>query len=428
MMWLNKKSQSLHKLVLIIFISVFCGACANWTAGQTRKKDRSESHARPLDLLYQTPELPAEGVAPKAYHEAVQLLDAKKNTEALAAFDQFVVQHPATEWTMVTVFNSGRALEALGRWSEAAERFHRVIVTAQDLAPHLQIQALYHLIGCYEATGDDNQAVAALLELLAKTQVTHLPPAVERAELPARLAGAYARLGNQAAALKYYQIAKAGIIKVRATAGEKLPQWLGQTLFLMGHVAPETIGEVNLDSVFRVLSQSQVFLLQAAELHQAPWSEKAKVELIRVYRALWTAIESPLETSAPGDELLEKRAQQERRWDLAALVFEKLQELAAYELPSEGEAVVGSEESRAIFTFMQDLEKKINTVLLERPAGEGLTPESLARQARIRGRVLDPDTTLEGQYLRQHETSEQLPATSIPAIKNSAPSKQDPNL
>lgn len=369
-----------------------------------------------------TPRLPPE--APPEYKAAVEQLEKENYEDALAALDEFLQQNPATRWTQVAVVNSGRALEGLGRWSEAAERY-RSAVRATEQAPKLQAMALYRLSFCYEASGNDQETVATLHDVLGRAK--YLPKEVSQAELPARLAAAYSRVGNFNRALDYYKQAESGMSRLKLEAGQKtLPDWLGRTLFYMGNLALQNVSWDNFEVVLRPLGKGQVYLLEAAELGQAPWSDKAATELIATYRDLWNVIEAaPVPSTS--DPVIGVREAQERKWDMAGLVLYRLQELRAYQLP---EVKNPSAQVKMIFAFVDDLEKQINTLLLERPAGEGLTPESLLRQQMVRGRVVAPDSELERRYLKDKGGIKTLPATRLPEKKSqpASPDREDPNL
>jgi tetratricopeptide (TPR) repeat protein len=374
--------------------------------------------------------------APDLYKKAVSDLEVQNFSAALEGFDTFIRQNPASAWTQAATLNSGRALEGLLRWQEAANRY-RLVVQSTAKAPKLQAMALYRLSFCHEALGDDTQVVVSLNDLLQRSN--SLPREVATAELPARLAGAYARVGNFDRAQEFYRRAEAGISRLRQEAGGKLPEWLPRTLFLMGETSRRQLSWADFETSIRPLARGQVFLLQAAELGQSPWSDRAADDLIAVYKDLFNTIEqAPI---PPGDALLAKRALQKKQWTRIGLLIDLMAELRARALPE----AKASAQSQKIQTYLNQLDKRIQLFLTERPAGEGLTEEGQLRK-KNQGtlKVIPDDNSLEQSFIKKSReapsssaqvpapaptpTSQDLAPEGVPAIRVTPPSPEDPNL
>jgi tetratricopeptide (TPR) repeat protein len=356
--------------------------------------------------------------APDRYRTAVSLLNEEKFEQALNALDTFLQADPTSSWTQAATLNSGRALEGLARWTEASDRYRAVVASTKD-APKLQAMALYRLSFCYEALGDEQSVVATLHDLLSRAKF--LPSEVSGAELPARLAGAYARVGNFDEAVDYYKRAESGILRLRKeshqTGGKDLPEWLPRTLYYMGSMALQQLSWDNFETALRPLARSQVYLLEAAELGVEPWSLRAAKDLMGTYNELWKAIEdAPVQASDP---LYTLRATQEKQWDRAILLLDSVGELKARELPGALFKTDLGEQARQIATFLTELDHRAQKLLAERPIGEGLTRESIERREGIRGQVVAPDDSLERRFLRDAKTYK---PTSLP------PKGGDPNL
>lgn len=381
------------------------------------------------------PPLPRE--APEAYRKAVDDYEAGRFDAALEGLDAFVRREPATRWTQAAILNSGRALEGLGRHADASERY-RSVIRNTDRAPQLQAMALYRLSFCHEALGEDQAVVATLHDVLPRERF--LPKEIMQAELPARLAAAYARSGNFEKALEFYQRGESGIARLRRASAEKpVPPWLARTLYFMGTLSLQKVSWDEFETTLRPLGRGQLYLLQAAELGSETWSDQAARDLIGIYRDLWSLIENA-PVPATSDPLIGRKQVQERQWDLASLLLERLNELRAHALPvvSSLEDSAPSEQARAIHAFADEMEKKIQRLLAQRPEGEGLTPESFLRRQSVRGRVVNPDGTLENRYLRGGSSTEVLsaPAPAPEPVSAPAPASvptttvpvEDPNL
>ncbi len=372
--------------------------------------------AVPVSVANQVGDLIPEK-APADYRIAVRSLNAQDFKLARIQFTQFMQQNPASPWTQAAMLNTGRALEGEKRWQDAANRYHQV-VAATTRAPSLQATALYRLSFCHEALGDDPQVVVDLNDLYLRSSA--LPPEVAQGELPARLAAAYARVGNFDRAQEFYRRAETGIAKLRQASGTKIPEWLPKTLYLMGESASRRVTWTDFEPALRSFARSQVYLLEAAELNQVPWSGKSADELILVYETLMTTIEgAPI---PEGDPVISKRALQQMQWRRAGQLVDLLVELRARILPNSKSPAAPKAK---ILSSLSGIDHRINSLLNDRPAGEGLTESALSRKNS--GRTLpslSTDDTLEQQFLKS--SREAKPGLSlVPAPKANPARLQD---
>ena len=378
---------------------------------------------RKLDIIDQpAPVAPKE--APAQFRDALVLIKENKFSEGLEKLEAFLLADPTSQWTQAALYHEGRALEGLERWDEAAAKYRKVIAATTSQAPKLQSLSLYRMSFCHEALGDDQATLADLHDLIPRSK--GLPNEVRDAELPARMAGAYARVGNFDGAVEFYKKAEAGVAHLRSQSGEKVPEWLPRTLYYMGTVPDRAIGWDDFETALRPLARSQVYLLEAAELGALPWSEKAETDLISQYNLLWKTIESPPAIDKP--TVPQQRALLAKQWERGDLLRSALEELRARAMSTEPQ--MGSENSHHVIEFIQDMEKKIATLYTTRPPGQGPTAEALARQNGIRGRVITPDDSLEEKFLQEAKTAKPTKALPIRATKKApeAEEPEDPNL
>jgi tetratricopeptide (TPR) repeat protein len=385
-------------------ILIAATACALASCSLLHGKS-SQKIARALGIVQDVSLAPLPD-APAQYKEALLLLQEEKFEPALKVFDDFLQQDPTSHYSQVANYNSGRALEGLSRWTEAAERYRAVTVACEGIAPKLQALALYRLSFTSEALADDAATVAVLHDLVNRSE--SLPKEVANAELPARLASAYARVGSFDEAVSFYKKAEVGIAQLRRSAGPGgTPEWLPRTLYFMGSMSLRRVSWDDFEAALRPLARGQAYLLQAAEVGVAPWSERASQDLIATYRELWNTLATAPRPDT-SDALVSVRRFQRRQWDLAGLVLENLQELRARFLPNKD----SGQATKDIEAFSQGLQKEIAKLLVQRPAGEGATPESVARKAALRGSVISPDGSLERQFKKGARAT--LPATHLP--------------
>jgi tetratricopeptide (TPR) repeat protein len=343
--------------------------------------------------------------APEEYKQALRLIEEEKFADALAILSDYMIQEPTSPYLQSASFHSARALEGLGRWRDASERYRGVVVACEGLAPRLQAMALYRLSFCWEALADDQQTVAVLFDLEKRS--AELPKEILSAELPARLAAAYARVGNFDRAIDYYQKAETGIKQLKRTKvlegnGSKaeVPSWLPRTLYFMGSMSLRHVSWSDFETAFRPLARSQTYLLEASELGMDPWSTRATKDLIGTYRDLWRTIEmAPVQTE--GDPVVARREVQKKQWDRTVLIVETLAELKARFLPpmDGAQGPPTSEQTKELEGFVAEIDKVTTKFLNERPIGDGLTPDAKRRRAAPRGRVITPDSSLEQRFI-----------------------------
>lgn len=412
-MSLSSLNSAMSIVAVLASVSIALNAC------QSAKK-AGEASISIIELvqtelhLFDTPKVP------KRLRSAIKHLNDHQYEEALALLDKFINDEPASPYTQSAQLNAGRALEGLGRWSEAIERYRGVVVVTEGVAPKLQAMALYRMSFCYEALGEDQLIVATLIDVSNRT--AYLPEEVATAEVPARLAAAYARAGNFDMALKYYNAAERGLLRLKRLAAEDKGQtreWLPRTLYYMGTMSFRRVSWDDFESALRPLAYGQTYLLESAEWGVDPWSERAAKDLMSLYSDLWRVIETAPVPTGVEDPVVARREVQAKQWSRCASVLEYMNELRARVAPQSSESdSTSSSQVREILAFLSDLDGKIEKLLAQRPAGEGLTPESLERLSRVRGQVVVPDPALERLYMESARKS-----------RRESPSReQDPNL
>jgi tetratricopeptide (TPR) repeat protein len=318
-----------------------------------------------------------EAAAPEAapppqlpvFEQGVRALEKEQYAEAAKIFDKLLVTKPATEHDLVTSFNSGSAYEGLGNCSRAGERYREVTRGSSGHFTRLEAQAFYRLALMYECLGQDVKSITALLD--AKKRGRNLPPATLSAEIPARLAAAYARIGNRKKALEYFALANKGLKKiVSEESGKKQADILGQSLYLMGQLNPaQRRGEGDPKAFLQGLGMQQPYLLQAVELKHPVWSPKAASDLETAYDNIWKF----------------KFTDTEAQNDFYIRAMQAVRELKRIKMPNE------TPEAAAIFRKVDAVESRLNIEIAKVAESTKLTPEAEKRQALKRqGRLITP--------------------------------------
>ncbi|NCN41838.1 hypothetical protein GW916_11400 [bacterium] len=218
------------------------------------------------------------------FEEAMKDLSYENYSSASSRLETLLNEEPISELDLVIMYNSGVALEGMESCQKAAERYRSVARLANKKFDKISALALYRLGFVYSCLGEPQKSVVSFLD--ARKKIKYLPPEVGTAELPARLAAAYASLGRQKEALHYFNEASGGLKRILAGAKRQDSDidLAAKTLLAMGKIS--STPHLHPVLFVRMLSMQQPFLLQAAELKSSKVSRKAMEDLIRAYKEI----------------------------------------------------------------------------------------------------------------------------------------------
>lgn len=303
-----------------------------------------------------------------AFDKGLKALEKQDYFEAAQIFDKLLLAKPATEKDLVITYNSGAAHEGLGHCGKAGDRYREVVRGSAGKFNQIEGLALFRLSLMYECQGQDTKAIAALLD--AKKRGKELSFETLNAEIPARLAAAYARIGNKQKAVEYFTQAGEGLKRiVGQTANHKQKEILARTLFLMGQLSStQRLAQVSPESYMQSLSMQQPYLMQAVEMEQKNWSSRAAEDLILAYDNIWKF----------------RLPDPERQRDFYTRGLQAVQELKRIRLPN------SSADVNAIYAHVEKQEALMQTELAKVAEINRLTPAAEAREGLKRqGRVVD---------------------------------------
>jgi tetratricopeptide (TPR) repeat protein len=304
--------------------------------------------------------------------EAIQAMERSDFGSAAEIFDKMLMQKPASEFDLIIIYNDGVAHENLNECKRAAELYRKAISGASALRiPRVEAESYYRLSLAYECLGDDQKTIVSLLD--TRKRAKNLAPELSAAELPARLATAYARIGQRDKALQYFKEAGNGLKVALTQAGttSRIQQaFAARILYAMGTLTPIQKG-LNGDpkSFLSALAMQQPYLLQSAELNVAPDSRKAADELIFAYENL----------------LKMKPADMLGRRQFLQIALQDIAEIKKIRLPNKGPLV------DEIYDKIDEQESRIRQQLVTVSDTTPLTPEAQSREGLKRqGRVVSP--------------------------------------
>jgi tetratricopeptide (TPR) repeat protein len=304
-----------------------------------------------------------------AFDKGLKALEKENYGEAAAIFDRLLVAKPASESDLVITYDSGAAYEGLGQCPKASERYREVVRASAGKYQQLEGLALYRLSLMYECMGQDTKSITALLD--AKKRGKQLSSETLTAEIPARLAAAYARVGNKDKAREYFAEASDGLKKiVTKTQNHKQKELVARTLFLMGQLnSSQRSATVPATSYMQSVSMQQAYLMQAVEMDHPLWSRKASDDLILAYDNIWKF--------QVGDG--------EQRRALYTRGLQSIQELRKIRLPNASAPV------NAIYAHVDGVEQRLQTELAKVAEFNKLTPDAEKREGLKRqGKLADP--------------------------------------
>jgi tetratricopeptide (TPR) repeat protein len=312
--------------------------------------------------------------ASKEYEKGLKALEEERFQDAIDIFDGLLVKHPASELDLVVLFNTASAYEGLGRCKDANDRYRRVIRSSNGKFLQIEGQAYFRIALTYECMNQDTKTVAALLDTLKRSK--HLPPEILNAEVPARLASAYARLGNRQKALEYFTQASQGIKKIVSTSRGVQSKVLGQTMYLMGKLSEsQKTGEMDPIAYAQSIYIQQPYLLQSAETGHPVWAREAAADLKMAYDNIW---------KVPVTD--------ENRAEFYTRIMQNIYDLNKLKLVNESDLV------EEVYAQVAKVESRLQVELAKTSEVTKLTPEAQEREGlKRKGKTVSPPTVLEGK-------------------------------
>jgi len=229
----------------------------------------------------------------------VKALDDEKYPAAEAIFKTLLKERPSNRFQLIIEYNLAAAYEGQKKCRDAGKGYRKVARASMGKFKRLEAQALYRLSFAYICVGADAKAVVSLLD--AQRRKKSLQEEVAVAEIPARLASAYARLGNNEKAEIYYSDARRGIQYLRARYKNRrnVNDILAKTLFLMGRISPiEDRVEKESFEYLQGLEYLQAYLLKSVEMNSDKWSPRAAEQIEKAYNLVLGVVNRPLKKQA----------------------------------------------------------------------------------------------------------------------------------
>lgn len=359
------------------------------------QKQKKES---PADFHFQSESL-------RRFEEANKLLDSGEAGRAAVVYDQLTVENPASPFDLVVLYNAGVAHLQSGNCPVAGERFRRLIRLASQKDNNLKGRSMLYMSDVYACLGEDNKAITILIEIYRGR--TGLPVEKTKAEIPAKLAAAYARIGNNKEAAKYFLVAEKGLTQIQGQFlnSKERRAILARTLYAMGHMPQVNTRSMSSADYFITVQSLQKYLYKAVEYNDDDWSRLAADKIIEAYDRVWTYIDHVPLPSTP-DRMLAERNQKNEKILVAYAAREGLRSLFSERIPDPNEPAVVSQ----LMQSLKRQELKLSNYIASNMPGTGLTHEAMAAESLRRvGRVLNPNPILEERSMKAAAKGRKVP-------------------
>lgn len=341
----------------------------------------------------------------EGFERANRVFDEGDYKKAASMYDNLLKYNVTNQLDTLILYNAGISYLQTGNCSLASERLREVVRRTNKTSPAMKIRALWKLSDVYTCLGDDTKAIVNLIEVY--NQRSRLPPEVGKAEVPARLAGAYARIGNVKQAEVFFRRAERGLAEIQMSVKDnrKQKEAIAKTLFQMGNLQAINIATMPSEDYFVTIQAMQKYLLKAVEYDVPMWSDKALQEINTAYENTWKYVDRMVPSEDNNQRLAEREAQI-KRLEVVQLGIQSLKKLFDDHIPDPDE----SEKVTQLMAKMRSQERRMQNYIATNIVGSTLTAAALEAQAiRKAGRVLNPDPILEELALkRMKKNSEQI--------------------
>ena len=276
------------------------------------------------------------------------------------------------QWETAVVLIRSQQLE------EAEGLLKELYVSAQTADPELSTKALFELAQINEKKGEWLLALSQFKECELKKN--NLQGYKAELELPARLAGLYATLGELQISEIYAKKIESNLqIYLQQVSLTKQTSWWAETFFRMGSFPAHYINAENWQDFARRFHSTSQYLIRSMELSDAVWSERS-LELTQTF------FKKSFEFLS-----LSPRDLEENNVLLGSIVRERINLLQEILQKIQLYRPINLEKSRTVWRFYQfagDYQNQLQTILSRIKDSTPLSKESQQRNAVEREGIL----------------------------------------
>lgn len=283
--------------------------------------------------------------------------------------------------TLDELYQRGKSERIKGSPKECLETFSKIIDLRKTVRDSLFAYSLYQSGLCHEMLSEYDRAIAVYQDALRVKAVVNSELAL--LEIPSRLAISYERLSDPDTANSYYLKVKKYVenLKKDKRVFSSKKEYYAETLFQMGTIAnnyqPMKIdGENKIANDFsnylKSISYAQEYLMLVLEIEVQPYAEYALKQMINNFQSSFDFIKkTPIDSTDDG--IVAERNRQARQKEMAEILAHHIDE---FETESAVKKKSNREDYKEIFAKLKEIKTGIDDLIIERPVGEGLTPEA----------------------------------------------------
>lgn len=158
--------------------------------------------------------------------------------------------------------------------NKAEMLFREIYQLGLEVSPGYSTAALLELSSLSELRGDFVQSLSQLKECESRKQ--HLAPVRGDLELPARLSGVYAALGEIKASETYAKVAEKSLQTYAAQVRpDQDAKWWAETYYRMSYIPTQFLSDDNWLSFSRRFDSSLPYLIRSMEYADSVWSQRS---------------------------------------------------------------------------------------------------------------------------------------------------------
>lgn len=278
--------------------------------------------------------------------------------------------------TLDELYQRGKYERIQGNAVECLKTFNKIINLRKTIQDSLYAYSLYQSGLCYEMKNENARAIAVYQDALRVRSIVNSE--LSDLEIPSRLAVAYSRIGENGVAEKYYAQTKEYIEQLRLSKKpfSSKKDYYAEVLFEMGTIANQykinEKGNQDFQSYLKSVSYSQEYLMLVLELNVAPYAEYALNQMVTNFQSTFEIIKNiPLENES--DPIVAKRDRQQTQKQMSEMLAHHIDE---FETASAVQKKSSRGDYKEIFTKLKEIKSGLDSLINERPIGEGLTPEA----------------------------------------------------
>lgn len=274
--------------------------------------------------------------------------------------------------TLDQMYREGIERRDLGQADACLQIFSDIIELRKQVKDSLYVYSLYQSGLCLEMKNQFDKAIAAYQDALRPRGV--VPSVFYQLEIPARLAVNYSKIGDSQTSDQYYLQAKKALERLLKNKNEiaQNKRYYAELLYQVGIITTDFKRGSDFDGFMKSIRFSQEYLTLAMELNEEPYSRYAAQQLLLHFKKTYDYISS-LEPEKAEDEILAKRQNQQEKMQLSEKLLHHLDQFYAF---LKTKRQVTNSEYQPLIQQLKDLQTRLEKILSERPAGEGLTPEA----------------------------------------------------